>query len=376
MAEQNDSLDALNQEQPPRNTTLVPPSTRNNSNPNQVSNYIPDQLKSEKNVDLSRKERIEQNEKIIEASLKNKSKSDTKATSDSYKGVKIEFSNDDKFTNKINNIKDKSESLSSEHRQDIEHHDKVVEEAKKLKNKNHETSKPEFEIKHIEIDENKAHDLDDNFNKRYVVDQKNQYRWAGHNQKVAFRDHGSKLTTKSSNITAHKDMIKLLDSQGVTSINIQGTKEFRSNVWREAKSRGMEVSGHIPSKEDLKSLKPENTIEKNEKTNKYEEKKPSVSQPTEKVQKKTSIDGQREKEIRTQLNSHDRESIAKSEPQLKALISHEKAIKAYAEKYINPKSQDKVVRDVMNIQINKVVQNKDISNIKLVDKELSKAPER
>jgi hypothetical protein len=84
----------------------------------------------------------------------------------------------------------------------------------------------------------------------------------------------------------------------------------------------------------------------------------------------------REKEIRDQLKSPDRDNIAKSEPQIKALISHEKAVTAEAKENVNPKSQEKFVKDTMNMLITKAAQGQKISHIKIADKQKESVAER
>lgn len=83
----------------------------------------------------------------------------------------------------------------------------------------------------------------------------------------AFEDRGNKLETKSNSEHVAADLVNIAKARGWEDIKVNGTEEFRRQVWLEASARGMGVKGYQPKEADLAMLEKRN---KEAKTNSIE----------------------------------------------------------------------------------------------------------
>ena len=60
--------------------------------------------------------------------------------------------------------------------------------------------------------------------------------------KVLIKETKNKITTKENHLSITKDLIQIAEDKGWESIKVKGTKEFKKDVWLEAKLRGIEAS--------------------------------------------------------------------------------------------------------------------------------------
>ncbi len=202
------------------------------------------------------------------------------------------------------------------------------------------------EISKQAYDEKNVVPLDENFKSKYVEDKDGNYRWAFKPDLVAFKETANKLTTRSKSEAVPEDMVKLLHSRGVSEIKVAGKTEFKQMVWAAAQARDIKVKGYEPTEEELKFIEDRhNSIE-------------AANDPT--------------KEIRDKLGAKNRDELAKKDPQLKALISHEKAsTKAVEEMKKSYKNVDvaKTVSVIMNSLVKKASQGQEIKEIKVKENE-------
>jgi putative DNA primase/helicase len=70
----------------------------------------------------------------------------------------------------------------------------------------------------------------------------------------AFRDQGSKLTTRSENIEIIRDMVKIAAVRYGEEITVSGSERFRRTVWEEAQLANITVRGFSPTREDEAQL--------------------------------------------------------------------------------------------------------------------------
>ena len=75
--------------------------------------------------------------------------------------------------------------------------------------------------------------------------------------KVLIKETKNKITTKENHLSITKDLIQIAEDKGWESIKVKGTKEFKKDVWLEAKLRGIEVKGYKPNEQDLRKLSSE-----------------------------------------------------------------------------------------------------------------------
>jgi putative DNA primase/helicase len=93
----------------------------------------------------------------------------------------------------------------------------------------------------------------DGLNKQYLrADDKYHFRdKAG---EVAFEVQEKKLVTQHDTPSVVSSMIDLAEAQGWSSLKLTGTDEFRREAWLQASLRGLETSGHRPTKLDMARL--------------------------------------------------------------------------------------------------------------------------
>jgi hypothetical protein len=66
----------------------------------------------------------------------------------------------------------------------------------------------------------------------------------------AFRDLGTKLTTKSENAEIVRSLVAIANVRGWEAITVGGTREFKRAVWHEAALHKLEVRGYTPTEID------------------------------------------------------------------------------------------------------------------------------
>lgn len=97
-------------------------------------------------------------------------------------------------------------------------------------------------------------------------DGKKEYRWK-QSGKVAFTDHGDKITYNSITPAAVKAGLQVAKEKGWEHVKATGSEEFRRESWMQAELMGMKLSGYKPKAEDfekLESLKKEQARKKEE----------------------------------------------------------------------------------------------------------------
>jgi len=72
---------------------------------------------------------------------------------------------------------------------------------------------------------------------------------------LAFTDLGTKLKARTHNTEVIRSLVVIAQARGWSAIRVTGTPEFRSQVWREASLRGLEVRGHDPSDVEREALR-------------------------------------------------------------------------------------------------------------------------
>lgn len=78
------------------------------------------------------------------------------------------------------------------------------------------------------------------------------YRTApGEPKKVAFTDHGKRLTTEHDDPSVIQGMVLRAQTKGWTTVRINGTTEFKTEAWVQATIAGLDVEGYTPRAIDL-----------------------------------------------------------------------------------------------------------------------------
>tara|TARA_Y100000782_G_scaffold59771_1_gene65903 strand:- start:1164 stop:3320 length:2157 start_codon:yes stop_codon:yes gene_type:complete len=106
------------------------------------------------------------------------------------------------------------------------------------------------------------------------------YYWRSQTGIEAFRDKGSKLSTKSSSEKIVTSLVALAKEKGWDSLKVSGTKEFKSSVWMEASLAGIDVKGYRPTPQELTLLDEKRKllgldVEQTKEANTIENEKPS-----------------------------------------------------------------------------------------------------
>ncbi len=128
---------------------------------------------------------------------------------------------------------------------------------------------PEYELKNDgEIDTDRIRKPTEELMKKFYAVKKlgrEDYYWQN-SEKLAFKDKGKKIVTKSNNKVVAVSIVELADSSGWKKIKVRGSDAFKRNVWLEASLRGIETKGYKPSKLDIeeldKQVKKVNTVER------------------------------------------------------------------------------------------------------------------
>ena len=89
--------------------------------------------------------------------------------------------------------------------------------------------------------------------KRYLIANKIYY-FRDDEGKVAFEDKGKRIATELDDPGVARSMVELAVAKEWKSIKVNGTNEFKREVWLAASARDMEVSGYRPTDLDLAKL--------------------------------------------------------------------------------------------------------------------------
>jgi putative DNA primase/helicase len=76
----------------------------------------------------------------------------------------------------------------------------------------------------------------------------------GEADKVAFADHGRRLTTEHEDPTVIHGMLLLAQAKGWTSLHVKGSDAFKAEAWIQATMVGIEVQGYQPREIDRARL--------------------------------------------------------------------------------------------------------------------------
>lgn len=107
---------------------------------------------------------------------------------------------------------------------------------------------------------------------RFIHTKDGKYYPRDDSKHLSFTDSGNTLKTKEVDHYTATSMVLAAQAKGWDAIKVNGTKEFKSMVWLEAASRGIEVKGYKPTEKDLALLAErqardaKNTIEHTERT--------------------------------------------------------------------------------------------------------------
>lgn len=63
-------------------------------------------------------------------------------------------------------------------------------------------------------------------------------------KKLAFTDRGTKLKAETNNLEVVRSVVSIAEARGWEALTVTGSNDFRKEVWREARLRGMDVRGH------------------------------------------------------------------------------------------------------------------------------------
>lgn len=73
-------------------------------------------------------------------------------------------------------------------------------------------------------------------------------------KRPAFQDFGQSLSTDQTHPAIVRDLAAIALHRGWSVIRVRGSDEFRREVWREARTRGIEVKGYKPTTRDQQEL--------------------------------------------------------------------------------------------------------------------------
>ncbi|TKB94668.1 MAG: hypothetical protein E8D41_03740 [Nitrospira sp.] len=89
--------------------------------------------------------------------------------------------------------------------------------------------------------------------RRRFIEADNQFYFRsgpGEADKVAFADHGSRLTTEHEDPHVIHGMLLLAQAKGWTSLHVKGSDAFKAEAWMQATMAGIEVQGYQPREID------------------------------------------------------------------------------------------------------------------------------
>lgn len=180
-------------------------------------------------------------------------------------------------------------------------------------------------------------------NKAYLIDGDSEkggkYYFKEKPDVEAFRDKGTKLITKSTASSVAQSMVSLAESKQWESLKVTGSDKFKREVWLEAKTRGLEVSGYKPTEQDLQNLNARlNSVEQGAAKSEKIDNKPKEVDKTQNLSvaaagKAAAASGDNRQdhershkdELRDTYNRLSKEDAIKKHPELEPLYSLEKA---------------------------------------------------
>lgn len=130
---------------------------------------------------------------------------------------------------------------------------------------------------------------------------------------LAFQDVGNKLKAKDHDAQTAQSMVLMAQAKGWEAIKVNGNNEFKSKVWLEAKSRGMDVKGYTPNEKDL-ALLSERQLRDAKNTIEHTERTPSIptDTATEKSANRKAIDAVTDSILKSRVTDpQKRETIRK-----------------------------------------------------------------
>jgi hypothetical protein len=160
---------------------------------------------------------------------------------------------------------------------------------------------------------------------------------------VIFEDKGSKLETKLNSPSVAADLVRIAAERNWKEIKINGTPEFKSEVWMEAESRGIATTGYKPTDIDKAML--QERLAKNQ-TNTIEEAQ---------VVEKTSISVRQM--LDDSMNKKLAEQYLQSHPKLKETFEYFEALKTQREQVGDKPAQIKVYMDMQKDLIAQMIES-------------------
>lgn len=88
---------------------------------------------------------------------------------------------------------------------------------------------------------------------RYVLNGQ-EYRFRSEPARIAFKDEGKRLTTQFNTAEVARGMVDAAQAKGWKALQVNGTEEFKRQVWIESELRGVTVRGYRATQLDQKML--------------------------------------------------------------------------------------------------------------------------
>lgn len=100
---------------------------------------------------------------------------------------------------------------------------------------------------------NQRRDAAESLRKRFLeAGEQFYYRTApGEPRKIAFTDHGKRLVTEHDDPSVIQGMVLRAKTKGWTTVQVNGTTEFKTEAWVQATIAGLDVEGYTPRGIDL-----------------------------------------------------------------------------------------------------------------------------
>ncbi|NGZ07824.1 MAG: hypothetical protein CV088_00330 [Nitrospira sp. LK70] len=100
---------------------------------------------------------------------------------------------------------------------------------------------------------NQRRDAAESLRKRFIeAGEQFYYRTApGEPAKIAFTDHGKRLVTEHDDPIVIQGMVLRAKAKGWTTVRVNGTTEFKTEAWVQARIAGLDVEGYTPRGIDL-----------------------------------------------------------------------------------------------------------------------------
>lgn len=211
--------------------------------------------------------------------------------------------------------------------------------------KNKPKKEPESTLEPIIVGDNPARPIPPELDKNYLIkgnQKKGEYYFKDKPDVVAFKDSGNKITTKTTASSVALSMVSLAESKQWESMKVTGDKQFKREVWLEAKSRGIDVQGYNPTEQDLQQL--DTKIQKQNSIEKETEKSSTgvgiASKVTEtavnsanetKAQPKIAKERDIKEELRESYLKLSKQEAIDKHPELEPLYNLEKAASSFVE---------------------------------------------